>query len=211
MSGMKEKAVALLVDVVSSRTGDREVLHEAVLDAARATNEAVAAVDPLRITVGDELQGVYATLGDALAASYTLRLRLAPRWDVRFGIGGGEVRTIDEERNLQDGSAWWLAREAIDWVEEEASRKGHASARTAIRDERPVALGQADALARLIDERLGSLRPATVGTMSGLWEGLDNAAIAEREGISESANSQRVITNGLRPLNDAMHAMATLP
>ena len=47
MSGMKEKAVALLVDVVSSRTGDREVLHEAVLDAARATNEAALSIVPL--------------------------------------------------------------------------------------------------------------------------------------------------------------------
>ena len=203
--------VALLADLVASRTADRTRLHDAVIEAAATVNDRVSSVDQLRPTVGDELQGVYATLGDALAASFTLRLSLAPTWDVRFGIGGGQVRTVDPELRIQDGSAWWLAREAIDWVHAFADAKGHGSARTAIRDERAQATPQADALVRLIDAHFARLRDGAVNTFGGMWAGLDNAAIAQREGISESANSQRVINNDLRPLLDAMSALTTLP
>lgn len=204
-------SVALLVDVVSSRAADRGELHERLLAAAAATNEAVPPSHPLRPTVADELQGVYDSLGEALAASYALRLELAPRWDVRFGIGGGEVRTVDDGLGIQDGSAWWRAREAIDWVHQQAERKGYESARTAIRDERPTATPSADALARLIDAQLARLRDGAVSTLRGMLRGLDNAEIAKAEGISESANSQRVLNNDLRPLLDAIDALSRLP
>lgn len=203
--------MALLVDLVGSRDAARAELHAAVLAATARVNSRVPAVDPLRPTVGDELQGVYASLGDALGAAFTLRLALAPEWDARFGIGGGEVRVIDAERGIQDGSAWWLAREAIDWVGDLADRKGYASARTAIRDDREQATPQADALVRLVDAQLARLRAGAIGSLSGMWEGLDNAAVARREGITDSANSQRVINNDLRPLLDAMRALTTVP
>lgn len=206
-----EPRVALLVDVVSSRSATRPALHQAILEAAAEANRHPALTDPLRPTVGDELQGVYTSVGGALAASYILRLSLAPRWDVRFGVGGGAVHVIDRERGIQDGSAWWHAREAIDWVKALARRKGHASARTAIRDGRSVAIPQADALARLVDAQLARLRPGALSTLRGMWQGLDNAEIAEREGITASANSQRVIGNDLRPLLEAMTALCTLP
>lgn len=201
--------VALLVDVVDSRGGDRRDLHRDLLAAIAETNRECNPVDPLRPTVGDELQGVYASLGDALAATYALRLRVAPR-GLRFGIGGGDVDVIDAERGIQDGSAWWHAREAIDRVKELAGRKGHASARTAILDARPAAVPQADAMARLVDAHLARLRRGAMGTLLGMWLGLDNAEIARREAISESANSQRVLGNDLRPLLEAMRALTTL-
>lgn len=211
MGRMKSLSAALLVDVVASRSADRDALHRDLLAAAESVSGAVAATDPLRPTVGDELQGVYATVGEALLASYLFRLELAPTWDVRFGIGGGEVRTVDDERGIQDGSAWWLAREAIDWVKEQSQKKGHESARTAIRDERPEAVASTDALTRLIDAHLARLRDGALGTLRGMLKGLDNAEIAKIEGISESGNSQRVLNNDLRPLADAIQALATLP
>lgn len=201
----------MLVDVVESRSSDRGALHTAILDAVEATNAAVTSTHPLRPTVGDELQGVYPTLGAALAATYRLRLEMAPRWEVRFGIGGGEVLIVDAARGIQDGSAWWNAREAIDWVKEHSQRKGHESARTAIRDVRPAATPSADALSRLVDAHLARLRDGAIGTLLGMLKGLDNAAIAAAEGISESANSQRVLNNDLRPLLDAMDALSSLP
>ena len=63
--------VALLADVVGSRTHERAALHRALLAAVDDANERVPALDPLRPTVGDELQGVYATLGGAPPASRT--------------------------------------------------------------------------------------------------------------------------------------------
>ena len=206
-----DPVVALLVDIVGSRSSSRRDLHSDVVRAVAATNDAVAALHPLRLTVGDELQGVYPTLGAALAASYSLRLGLAPRWDARFGIGGGEVTVIDEGLGIQDGPGWWLAREAIDWVRTQATKPGYESVRTAVRDGRPSAPQSTDAVARLVDVHLARLKRGALGTLRGLLEGLDNAAIAGREGISESANSQRVRNNDLRPLMDAMRALSHLP
>ncbi|HJE51901.1 MAG TPA: SatD family protein [Tessaracoccus flavescens] len=213
---MKDSAVALLIDVVSSRSGDRAALHQALQDAAAVANERHPAVDPLRPTVGDELQGVYSTLGDALAASYTFRLALAPRWDARVGIGGGAVEVVDSDLGIQDGSAWWLAREAIDWVKEQAHRKGYESARTAIRDGRRADGASssdsrvADALTRLIDAHVARLKPGVVESLKGVLSGEDNAAVADRLGISASANSQRVINNDLRVVADAIAALGHL-
>ncbi|MHA6525834.1 SatD family protein [Tessaracoccus sp. G1721] len=212
MSAMKAgPVVALLVDIVASRSAPRDLLHADVLRALDAVNAAVAPVDALRPTVGDELQAVYRTLGEALTAGFTLRLELAPRWEARCGIGGGELVVVDEARGIQDGSAWWLAREAIDWVRAQATRPGYEAVRTAVRDERPEATAPADALSRLVDVHLAGLRPGALATLRGMLDGLDNAEIAEREGISASANSQRVRNNGLRPLADAMRALGQLP
>jgi len=88
--------VALLVDIVASRTAPRDALHEDVLSAVEATNSRLRPVHTLRPTVGDELQGVYHTLGEALLAGFTLRLELAPRWEARCGIGGGDVVVVDD-------------------------------------------------------------------------------------------------------------------
>lgn len=210
MTDMKGVA-ALLVDLVASRSGERKLLHEAVLAATDTANDAVEAIDPLHPTVGDELQGVYPTVGAALAASFTLRLALAPEHEARFGIGRGDLRVIDRERGIQDGSAWWRAREAIEWAAAQAERKGYASTRTCIRDGRDAGCQASDAVVRLVDADLARLRGGAIRTLAGLWEGLDNNEIAERELISSSANSQRVIGNDLRPLLDAMRALTQLP
>ena len=135
--------------------------------AAEDVNLGVASLSPLTTTVGDELQGVYPTLGAALEAAFSLRLALAPRWEVRFGLGGGELRVIDAERGIQDGSAWWSARDALEWVEEQAGRKGYASARTAIRDGREQATPQADAMVRLVDASLARVRDYLHGIRNG--------------------------------------------
>lgn len=203
--------VALLADLVSSRVGNRARTHEAVLEAITAVNAAVPAVDPLRVTVGDELQGVYATLGDAFRSSWALRTELHGDADLRFGLGGGEVRVVDAARGIQDGNAWWLARDAISWVEELADDPGFASVRTAIRDDRPEATPSADALVRLVEATTAGLRDGTRRSLDGLVAGLDNTTVAEREGISASANSQRVKNNNLRVLADAIAALGQLP
>ena len=213
MAKMKvfSECVAMLVDVVGSRSSARQELHRATLVAVDDVNAHVAHLDPLRVTVGDELQGVYRSLGEALTASWWLRLTLTGTADLRVGLGGGQVRVIDAERGIQDGTAWWLAREAIDGVEELAEETGYGSARTAIRDDRSHATPAADALVRLVDAHLGRLRDGSRRSLHGLLAGLDNAAVAEREGITASANSQRVSRGDLRILADSMTALGRLP
>ena len=47
------------------------------------------ALDPPAFTVGDEFQGAFASVGQAIDAALSLRLAVAPDIDVRFGIGWG--------------------------------------------------------------------------------------------------------------------------
>ena len=88
MKGFPE-CVALLGDVVRSRDSDRTRVHEALLKAIATCNKAHPPLDPLRVTVGDEIQGVYATLGQAVAAMLMLRDELLGTAEVRCGLGGG--------------------------------------------------------------------------------------------------------------------------
>lgn len=203
MKGLSNVA-ALLVDVVGSRGASRRLRHETLLAAVESVNQRVPAVHELRFTVGDELQGIYPDPPQALHAAYTLRLAVAPGVDLRVGVGLGEVTTIDEARGIQDGSAWWQAREAVDEVRRRASDAGYRGLRTAL-------IGIDDPLLNatvgLVDAQLSRLRGGAVGTLRGLLDGLSNAEIAAVEGISESANSQRVINNDLRPLADAIRAL----
>lgn len=213
MAMMKDlpNAVALLGDIVDSRHSPRRALHNALLTALGHANARVPATQPLHATVGDELQGIYPTMGAALAASHELRNRLFGTADVRFGIGGGEVRIIDRERDIQDGSAWWLAREALDETKESSTRPGFTSLRTGIRDSRPEANPLAEPMARMADSTLARLRDGSRRSLIGLLDGLDNAEVAAAEDISASANSQRVNTGELRVLADALQALHILP
>ena len=181
-----------------------------VLEAIDATNAEVPALDQLRVTVGDEMQGVYATLGEALAASFTLRNRLIGHVDVRFGVGVGEVRIVDAERGIQDGSAWALAREAIDAVEQQSREPGRRGLRTAVRDDTPSANPLVEPAVQLIDAHLAALGVGARASFSALYEGLDNQQAAERLGITASANSQRVNNNQLRPLLAMVRALTAL-
>src|SRR4051794_13728849 len=106
MVGMKEKTspVALIGDIVESRrTGDRQALHDAFQAAVSRANAEVPIPDPAVITVGDEFQGVYPTLGSALRATFVVRAELFPRADIRFGLGRGAVSTLDPVRGIHDG------------------------------------------------------------------------------------------------------------
>lgn len=213
MSNMKDQAscVGLLADVVGSRHSDRTKTHRAILHAIKHVNKEVPALDDLRVTVGDELQGVYVSLGDALHARLRLAEHLLGTVDLRFGLGGGEVRVVDASRHIQDGSAWWLAREAIERVETYTKDPGYRLVRTAILDERTTATPCADSIIRLIETTLARLRDGTRRSLNGVLAGLTNIEVAAAEGISASANSQRVNHNDLRVLADAIAAVQQLP
>ena len=106
MSTMKDQASRCVVigDLVGSRGApNRRALHRAVEQALVSVNEVIPSVTELRITVGDEFQGSYATLGAAIEAALRVRLALLPAADVRVGIGRGPVQLLDAERGIEDG------------------------------------------------------------------------------------------------------------
>src|SRR5690606_15404285 len=139
-------------------------------------------IEPLRITVGDEFQGRFATLGAALAATLRLRLALSPA-DIRFGIGWGEVTVLDDE-GTQDGPGWWVARNAIEWVEQAQQESATAQVRTAYRRaEAQEGPGEAEVNAALLcrDHLVGSLDDRSRRVLGGTMTGRTQAEIAEAE------------------------------
>ena len=203
--------MALLGDVVRSRDSDRTRVHEALLKAIATCNKAHPPLDPLRVTVGDEIQGVYATLGQAVAAMLMLRDELLGTAEVRCGLGGGDVHVIDAKRGIQDGSAWWKAREAIERAEALSRQPGNRTSRTALIDTRAVANPLTDPALRMVDAALASLNPGARRSWVHLRAGLDNATAAKLEGITPSANSQRINDHGLRPLACLVETLVALP
>ena len=125
MEPMKSSAsrCTLIGDIVGSRGSvDRADLHRAVEAALRQVDDAVPSLTGLRVTVGDEFQGSYATLGEALDAGLRVRLALLPDVDTRVGIGRGSVTTLDPDRGIEDGPGWWAARSAVEAAEEAAAK-----------------------------------------------------------------------------------------
>lgn len=113
---MEGMVYAVIGDLVRSRqSGPRAWVYASLQSALDATTELVQPVDRLETTVGDEFQGVYATLGEAALAALLVRLHLPAPMDARFGIGLGTREIINANRTpmFQDGPAWWRARAAI--------------------------------------------------------------------------------------------------
>ncbi len=185
-------------DVVGSRhASDRSALHRAVSGALARVAD--GAVDPPTFTVGDEFQGSYHTVGAAIEAAFWLRLILAPEIDVRFGIGWGEVTVLDADAGIQDGPAWWSARDAIRHTADVQRQPGFALVRTTFRAPDDARSDVAAVNAALIcrDHLLGSLDERSMRIVRGLMDGRTKKELAAAEGISASAVSQRAARDGL--------------
>ena len=214
---------ALIGDLVGSRgSADRRALHATVERALADVDAAVPSLSGLRVTVGDEFQGAYPTLGAAVDAALRVRLALLPAVDTRFGLGRGQVTVLDAGRGIEDGPAWWAARAAIVDVEELAARAATRHARTAFRaaegpagESEPVGDPSEPAVnAALLcrDHLVGSFSDRSLRLLRGLMDpDTTQAELAAREGISASAVSQRVRTDGLGAVlaaHDLLRAMA---
>lgn len=203
----------MLADLVDSRAAaDRAALHGRVTDALGAANARFRPLDPLRVTVGDEFQGVFGSVGEALAASYAIRLALGAGDDVRFGLGRGRVQVIEATHNVQDGSAWWAAREALEDIEQRA-RGAHRVLRTGLaagEDAAPIDPALRTAVA-LVDVLLAGLDEPGRVILALLLGGQAQADAADALGISRSAVSQRVARSGVAVLVDAIQALREVP
>ncbi len=180
---------ALIGDIVRSRElPDRADAQRRLTDVLAEVSAAAPGVQPLEPTVGDEFQGAYASLGEATRVGLLVRLGLLPAVDVRVGIGSGQTTVYDATRAplLQDGPAWWAAREAI----EAMAGPRRSGVRTwFVGPEPTAALANAhllcrDALVDRLSERgWRMLRLALLGE--------SQTRISELEGVTKSAVSQQ--------------------
>ena len=211
---MSRGAVALIGDIVESRTHrDRQALHDAVEAALQRANTDVPVDDAAVITLGDEFQGVYPTLGDALRASFLIRAELHGTADVRFGVGRGAVSTLDPIRGIHDGPAYWAARDAIELAKEKAGRAQTRTSRTAYLapDEPPEQVAAVQAALDCLDFMVGSLSTTSRQILGGLMQGRAQHDLAVAVGISPSAVSQRVRRDGIGVALEAMTTLGGLP
>lgn len=191
----------LIGDVVASRrVGDRGALHQSLAAVLDAANDELRPVADLRITVGDEFQGTFATVGEALRAALRLRLMLQPGVDVRHGVGWGPVTVLSEEPRVEDGPGWWAARTAIEDVHVAESRAASRGLRTAYeRAEGVVGPDPAAVNAALVarDQLLAGVGEESLSVVSGMLRGVSQREIAAELGVSASAVSQRIRRDGL--------------
>lgn len=213
MPAVKDKSslATVIGDVVGSRrVADRRRQHRVLADALTAV--AADAVDPPAFTVGDEFQGSYRSVGQALDAALSVRLAVSPDIDVRFGIGWGAVMVLDSA-GIQDGPGWWAAREAIEWTAAAQRQPGLALVRTAFRAQSD-SRDDVDAInAALLcrDHLLGSLDDRSLRILKGLLSNHSKKDIAAAEGISASAVSQRAGRDGLDLIVQASQYLRSVP
>jgi DNA-binding transcriptional LysR family regulator len=212
---MKEFASATLIgDLIGSRVADdRRALHARLARALAEINDAFAPSTPLRITVGDEYQGAFATVGTALQVSLRLRLAMLPEFDLRQGLGWGPVRVLEPEPRVEDGPGWWAARDGVVAVEAAEGRASSRDRRTAyVRAEGaggpdPAAI---EALLVLLDSAVARLSGRSLSVLRDLMAGVRQREIAQELGISPSAVSQRVRSDGLAALVAADEQMGAI-
>jgi len=198
-----QKAIAVIIDVSRSREhADRRALQTELGAIFARVNELVPALQSIEATVGDEFQAAYPDLATALRATLVTRLLLSVDIDCRFGLGHGDIVTVGESRTgrIQDGSAWWSARDAIDEAHKREYarlpfvRSWYQSGDTTERTE----IVNAYLLSR--DHLLGAMKRRERALLLGQLLGETQSELAEREGITQSAVSQNLHKSGAMSL-----------
>lgn len=206
--------VALLGDLVSSRASDdRRGLHDTLTTALAEVSDTIPPLHRLAVTAGDEFQGTYTTLGEALATALALRVRLEPSVGVRFGIGRGEVTVLNATTNTQDGPGWWAARAAIDHVSSAEDESGWTALRTAYRsaDESDPLLDAVNAALVCQDLLLDSYDQRSWSILRGMMAGQTQTQIAHQLGVTRQAVQQRRSSGGMPMLVSAAQHLGRLP
>jgi hypothetical protein len=211
--------ITLIGDVVGSkRATDRALLQQQLGAALEGLNQVVPAAQPLTLTIGDEFQATYRSLGVALRVTLLLRLTLLPDIDVRYGVGHGGVTVFDIDRRpvSQDGPGWWAARDAINHVKAQEAQRGRARfLRTWFVDGSPVepaptadridlsTSASINAFLLSRDETVGRQTDRNRRLMLGWLAGLTQSELAAKEQITQSAVSQQLSTSGAYAIRDA--------
>ncbi|TAJ46311.1 MAG: hypothetical protein EPO52_17400 [Herbiconiux sp.] len=212
---MDRTAVAVIADIVDSRKiADRRSVQAEIVAAFSGVNSLLPGVQNLHPTVGDEFQALYSTVPAALEATLLARLALPEGIDCRFGMGLGAVSEVGQGSAgpVQDGAAWWLAREAIDEAHDrEKSRTPSLRGwfREAAGDAALEPAVNAYLLARdhIVGSMKGRARRLTFGALCGLRQD----QLAAQEGITQSAVSQALRRSGGASLIAAIDELGLTP
>lgn len=207
--------IAVIADIVGSRSLEDRASAQRVLDETivRVEADLPLATHPLRPTVGDEQQAVYARLGDALTSLLMLQLALPDGISFRFGIGVGAIRSIDSAHgDLSDGPGWYAARDAIETVHTREQR-AVPRMRTWIvgapgQDEvteSVIAASNAYLLAR--DELVGAMSERERRLTYGRLIGTPQAELARVEGITQPSVSKSLRSAGAAALIEGVVQM----
>lgn len=205
-----EKVAALIGDLIGSRRIVSRIEVQKRLEATLdRVNTRFRPLQALRFTIGDEFQGVFTDLKDAIKASVWIRLETESLVGVRMGIGWGDLTVIDADRDpmLQDGSSWWRAREAIGEVTKDERRNSTPqSTRALVRTGGPNE-GTINAGMILLDALLARF-DSTDATMAMM--GLDHHTqeeMAARLGMNKSSISRRMQRHGVAALVSAYRSL----
>jgi hypothetical protein len=204
----KRTYAAVIGDVVGSRTvQDRQKLQEELKRVlTEVGNLASGTVQKYRLTIGDEFQGIFTTLGFALRSAVEIRFSLRLDVEIRFGIGWGRIpiASVGKAPYEQDGPAWWAARRALDDIRRsERSKKRPSGWLVGFDAERRVPeLASFKALAIAMDALIFRLKPTDRAIALGLLRGHPQTAIARRLGVTPSAIAQRAKSKGLHSIRE---------
>ena len=196
----KKRLVAVIGDVAGSRNvPDRLALQRRLEGALARTNKVTVPVQPLRMTLGDQLQGRFGKLSDALDVTLWIRLELFDTIEVRFGVGIGEIVVPAKGRSPygQDGPVWWAARDRLDGLRSiEDKREWPPGWRTAFSSGEATADALINALLVCRDQILQGFDERDARILLGLLKGSTQATIGKHVGITQGAVSQRATRKG---------------
>lgn len=204
---------ALIGDVVESRSHRNQgVMLERLRRALDEVNRQVPAEQRLEPTIGDEFQGLYRDVADALKANLLLKMRCKGELDVRVGIGQGKVALLvsDLAPKGQSGQAWWFARDAIDEVKKlvkgwpEGLRSRFRSADASVE-------GLVNAFLVCQDQITSRMDETDARITLGLLRGVKQQDLAEELGITQSSISARQRQNGPAALAKAYGSLREGP
>ena len=206
--------VAVILDVRGSRRLSDRVAGQRQLEQVLAdVNRAVPALQPLEPTVGDECQGLYRSTEGALEATLRVLLGVHEPVDCRFGIGAGRFHRIEtgSSSRIQDGSAWWSARDAIDTTKSKETKKpilrtwyarGSDLSDAELRESPSPDVVTAYLLAR--DFLVSRMSDRSRRLLLGLLDGRSQVELAAAEGILQGSVSLNLKNSGAQSLYDGM-------
>lgn len=206
-----QRFVAVIGDVAGSRdVPDRPALQKALERALAQTNRTTAPIQPLRMTLGDQFQGLFGRLSDALDVTLRIRLELFDTVEVRFGVGIGGIVVAAKGRSPygQDGPVWWAARDRLDRLRSlEDRREWPPGWRTAFSSGDSGADASVNAFLVCRDQILQGFDGRDARILLGLLKGKNQKAIGKQVGISQGAVSQRATRKGAYAILRAREAM----